>query len=240
MESKKIKFNGGIKGFPLIKIKSREIIDKIRAGSFYMSSLRKYREMYAECGDDTIGDPNEGKVIIHDAMFVSEEMGLCEQVTDQPIATVNENDFVFCMFGVNPNKHDKFLFSEEQKQKLIGFDDTAMIVTDVYEFCRRIAKAAEKRNLKISSGFVNYYDETVDNVNLYINLITKGTENIVFHKTKKYEYQQEYRFTIPNNTGDDYLELDIGDISDITEVFSTEEMFSAIIERKANRIEEGL
>ena len=33
---------------------------------------------------------------------------------------------------------------------------------------------------------------------------------------------------------------DIGDISDITEVFSTEEMFSAIIERKANRIEEGL
>ena len=71
-------------------------------------------------------------------------------------------------------------------------------------------------------------------------MITKGTENIVFHKTKKYEYQQEYRFTIPNNTGDDYLELDIGDISDITEVFSTEEMFSAIIERKANRIEEGL
>ena len=98
MESKKIKFNGEIKGFPLIKIKSREIIDKIRAGSFYMSSLRKYREMYAECGDDTIGDPNEGKVIIHDAMFVSEEMGLCEQVTDQPIATVNENDFVFCMY----------------------------------------------------------------------------------------------------------------------------------------------
>ena len=146
MESKKIKFNGEIKGFPLIKIKSREIINKIRSGSFYMSSLRKYREMYAECGDDTIGDPNEGKVIIHDAMFVSEEMGLCEQVTDQPIATVNENDFVFCMFGVNPNKHDKFLFSEEQKQKLIGFDDTAMIVTDVYEFCR-------EKSFNISESF---------------------------------------------------------------------------------------
>lgn len=240
MESEKIKFNGKIKGFPLIKIKSREIIDKIRTGSFYMSSLKKYREIYAECGDDTVGDPNEGKIIIHNAILVSEEMGLCDQVIDQPIATVNENDFVFCMIGVNPNKHDKFLFSAEQKQKLIGFDDTAMIVTDVYEFSRRIAKAAEERNLRISSGFVNYYDETVDNINLYINLIIKGTENIVFHKTKKYEYQQEYRFTIPNNTGNDYLELYIGDISDITEVLSTEELFSAIIEHKANRMEEGL
>lgn len=115
-----------------------------------------------------------------------------------------------------------------------------MIVTDVYEFSRRIAKAAEERNLRISSGFVNYYDETVDNINLYINLILKGTENIVFHKTKKYEYQQEYRFTIPNNTENDHLELYIGDISDITEVLSTEELFSAIIERKANRMEERL
>lgn len=83
MESEKIKFNGKIEGFPLIKIKSREIIDKIRTDSFYMSSLKKYREIYAECGDDTVGDPNEGKIIIHNAILVSEEMGLCTHVIDQ-------------------------------------------------------------------------------------------------------------------------------------------------------------
>lgn len=232
MTSKNIKFSGQIKGFPLIKIKSREIIEKIRAGSFYMSSLKKYRELYAESGDDTVGDPNEGKLIIHDAIFKIEELGINEKVTDQAIATVNENDFVFCMFGVNPNKYEHFTFSEEQKDKLTGFDDTVLLVADVYEFCRRIKKAADERNLKISSGFVNYYDETSNNFQLFINLIVNGTENIVFHKTKKYEYQQEYRFTIPNCSGEDCLELNIGDISDITEVFTTKEFFSSIIERR--------
>ncbi len=232
MECKNIKYMGEIKGFPLIKIKSREIIEKLRSGSFYMSSLKKYREMYEKYGDDTIGDPNEGKLIIHDAVLKIEELGIEERVTDHAVATVNENDFVFCMFGVNPNKYDKFLFTEEQKQRLIGFDDTALLITDVYEFARRIKNAAEKRNLQISGNFVNYYDETANDIQIFIDLIAKGTKNIVFHKTKKYEYQQEYRFTIQNKTGEDHLELDIGDISDISEVFTTEEIFSVIIEHK--------
>ena len=232
MECKNIKYMGEIKGFPLIKIKSREIIEKLRSGSFYMSSLKKYREMYEKYGDDTIGDPNEGKLIIHDAVLKIDELGIEERVTDHAVATVNENDFVFCMFGVNPNKYDKFLFTEEQKQRLIGFDDTALLITDVYEFARRIKNAAEKRNLQIAGNFVNYYDETANDIQIFIDLIAKGTENIVFHKTKKYEYQQEYRFTIQNKTGEDHLELDIGDISDISEVFTTEEIFSVIIEHK--------
>ena len=231
MDSKSIIYEGAIKGFPLIKIKSKEIIEKIRKGSFFMSSLKTYRELYRQSGDDTIGDPNEGKLVIHEAFLTIPETGERTLIMDQALPTVNENDFVFCMFGINPNLHNEFLFTEEQKQKLIRFDNTAMLVTDAYEFSRRIVQAANQRGLTIKSGFVKYYDERINNGNIYIDLLTGGTENIVFHKTKKYEYQQEFRFTIRNTTGESSLTLDIGDISDITEVFTTEQLFSSIIKK---------
>lgn len=226
------KYTGQIKGFPLIKIKSKEIIDKIRAGSFHMSSLKKYREMYAESGDDTIGDPNEGKLIIHEAIMIVPEFGEEQILHDYPMPTANENDFVFCMFGINPMKYDTFQFSEEQKKKLVGFDDTALLITDAHEFCRRVIAAAAEKNLEIESGFVNYYDETSDDTKRLADLVVNGVKNIVYYKTQKYKYQQELRFTVPNKTGEDFLEFNIGDISDISEVFTTEEILSAYIAHK--------
>lgn len=218
-----------IKGFPLIKIKSREIIEKIQRGSFYMNSLRIYREMYKNSKDNIVGDPFEGKLIIHDAVINFPESGINEIVKDYPFSTTNENDFVFCMFGVNPNKHSSFKFTENQKKKLIGFDDTALLITNVFEFCRRIKKAADARDLKINSEFVEYYDETVDDVSRLLCLVRSGMQNIVFHKVKDYSYQQEYRFTIANHTGANSLELDIGNITDISKVFTTEEVLRSSI-----------
>lgn len=50
-------YKGQIKGFPLIKIKSRDIIEKIQKGLFYMNSLRYYRNLYEKSQDEVIGDP---------------------------------------------------------------------------------------------------------------------------------------------------------------------------------------
>ena len=225
--AKKIKYATRIKGFPLIKIKSRALIERLRAGSFWMNSLKVYREMYENSKDEVIGDPHEGKFFVHDAIIQISGLGINEAVKDYPFPTANENDFVFCMFGVNPKKHHSFAFTEEQKQKLIGFDDTTLLITDVYEFCRRVTNSAIARGYEITSGFVNYYDETVDDVERLLSLVTNGMQNIVFHKRERYSYQQEFRFTIQNTTGDRHLELDIGDISDISEILTTKDIFSS-------------
>ena len=226
----KVKYVGQIKGFLLIKIKSKRIIEETRRGSFYMNSLKVFREMYKNSKDNVIGDPYEGKLIIYDAIIQIPELGINEVVKDSAFSTANENDFVFCMFGVNPNKHCSFQFTGEQKQKLINFDDTALLIIDVYEFCKRIKNAAIARNLVVKSGFVDYYDETVDDVGRLLKLVVNGMENIVFHKIKDYSYQQEYRFTIQNSTGAACLELNIGDISSISEVFTTTEMLNSHME----------
>lgn len=216
-----------IKGFPLIKIKSREIIEKTRAGSFYMNSLKVYREMYAKSNDNVIGDPYEGKLIVHNAVLQIEKLGTNQVIKDFAFPTANENDFVFCMFGVNSGKHHSFTFNEEQKQKLAGCGDTALLITDVSEYFKRIKKAADANNLEITSGFVDYYDENVDDIGRLLSLVTKGIRNIVFNKVKDYSYQNEYRFTTPNFIGDRIKELDIGNIEDISEVFTTKELLNS-------------
>jgi len=223
------------KGFPLIKIKSRDIIEKLQHGSFYMNSLKAYRNMYKNRNDIIVGDPNEGKLIFHNAntrISKLEANEVADEVHEQTVrdhlfSTANEDDFVFCMFGVNPNKHSSFNFTEEQKQKLNGFDDTALLITDVGEFCRRILKSAIAKGLEITSGFVNYYDPKKDDVSRLLSLVKYGMQSIVFHKVSDYSYQQEYRFTIPNNSGAEYLELDIGNITDISKIFSTEEILNS-------------
>ncbi len=229
-----IKYQGMIKGFPLIKIKSKEIIEKIRKGSFYMNSLKTYRDLYKDNEDNVIGDAYEGKLYIYDATFIIPEKGVNEIIKNKAFSTVNENDFVYCMFGINPNKNSSFNFTDYQKQKLIGFDDTALIITDVYEYFRRIKKSAIESGYEIESNFVQYYDEGVNDLNLFLNLI-KGMNNIVFYKRKMYSYQQEYRFTIKNNSGDDHLELDIGDITDISEMFSVTDLFNSYISKHGEK-----
>lgn len=93
-------------------------------------------------------------------------------------------------------------------------------------------KGAESKKIEIKSGFVKYYDEHIDSPNLLISL-RKGIENVVFYKRKQYSIQQEFRFTSPNPQNDMSLELDIGDISDISVQQSSKDALKAIISKVA-------
>ena len=226
---KEILYYGQIKGFPLIKINSKEIIEKTRKGSFYMNSLKFYRDLYKNTHDEIIGDPFEGKIYMHSAIMNVNGENIT--IKDAGLSTPNENDYVYCMFGVNPQLNTTFTFDDEQKKNLIGFNDTALIIMDVYEYCRRIFENAQKNGYQIQSNFVNYYDETNSDIQRMIDLYKKGLENVVFQKRKKYAYQQEYRFTIPYIENVDHIEFNIGDISDISEVFETRTLFNSVTNR---------
>ena len=184
---KNILYKGTIKGFPLIKFQNEEIINKTIGGSFYMNSLKHYRELYEMKGDEFIGDPCEGKIFISeklDAQFIVPEKGIFQNLKDVAISTPSEDDFVFCMFSVNPQKNDEFRFTEEQREKIIGIYDTALIITDVYEYFKRIRKKALSEGIDITGGFVKYYDECIDTPQLFLNLMS-GMEKVVYYKRKK-------------------------------------------------------
>ena len=100
--------------FPLIKIQTEEIISLIKKGSIRFNSLKLYRDFYNRYGDKTIGDPNEGKFFIHHGRVIITEKNIDKEVQNCYFSTANENDFVFCLFGVNPKEYDSFIFSEEK------------------------------------------------------------------------------------------------------------------------------
>ena len=139
------------------------------------------------------------------------------------------------MFGVNPYSNS-FRFTDEQKENIESFGNTALLILDKDEFLSRIRKAAQKAGYELYEGFVRYYDETQDSLNLIMSLLT-GMQNIAFWKRKKYYYQQEFRLLVhAQNCEKEHIELNIGDIRDISKVLETSKLLNAeVVKIKDNK-----
>ena len=96
------------------------------------------------------------------------------------------------MFGIGLNQSN-FSFTDQQKEKMLTFGDTALVITDYKKFISRVKKAANKQRLQMYFGAVHYFNPNEDNANLIISLL-KGMWNIAFWKRDRYSYQQEVRF----------------------------------------------
>lgn len=217
-----------LNGAPLIKFQNKNRLESFQKGIMYMKSLEFYRELERKTNDTTVGDSFEAMIHINNGTLSIPEKDVTINLSDELITTSASNSFVFCMFGVNPNT-EQFQFTDEQKEKLLEFGDSALLITDTFEFIRRVEEAIKRDNLKATHKFVKYFDETIDNVNYWVDLLKHGINEIAFSKRKIYECQQEYRFVIDKpTTENDFYELNIGDISDISVILSAKEALSSI------------
>ena len=215
-----------VKGFPLIKFQSAERIESLQDGLIYMNSLEWFRKHESENGDIVVGDSFEAMFHINEGRFILPDTGEEIEIKNELIQTTSSNDYAYCMFGINPYSNS-FSFTDEQKENIESFGDTALLILDKDEFFNRIRKAALKEGYEIYGGFVRYYDETQDSVNLIMSLLS-GIHNIAYWKRKKYYYQQEFRFLVhAPNCEKNHLELNIGDIRDISKVLKTSKLLNA-------------
>lgn len=215
-------------GIPLIKFQSLERIQAIQQGTLYMKSCAWYRQF--EDTDDAIGDTHEALLPIAQASFSIPELGITQRLENTGVRTAYSDDFAFCMLGINSD-NASFSFSDEQKTKVKGFGDTALIITDYGEFINRVTRAAQEKGHKVNAGFVLYYNETIDTVDNFI-LLMKDMRNVAFLKRRRYYYQQEFRFVIHNpNETQDYMLLDnVGSIADISFILSTDAVLNGLAE----------
>ena len=237
MEDSKIKFQ--IKGTPIIKFQSLERIEQLQKGFLYSKTLKYYRDLEKETGDETIGDSFETMWHINEAYFTIQDTGETIPLKDRLIPTSNSNDYVFCMLGIN-NSLETFSFSEKQKQKLLEFGDTALIILDSEEFVKRVKKVAVENGYEVWFDLVKYYNPQVDNANMIIS-ITEGMQNIALWKREMYSYQQEIRFIFGAKEGqkDDHIVLNIGDISDISRIIPSEIALTAFVEKQTKEENDG-
>lgn len=220
-----------VRGVPLIKFQNRDKIDYLQNGKVYLKSLAYYRQRERETGDDTVGDLFEAMIHANDGYVIVPELNVCEKFSDTLINTSFGNSFAFCMLSLSEDAKT-FKFSEEQKEKILSFGSSALLITDRNEFFRRVAVALDRDGIKGYHGYINYYDETEDNAKYWVSILQNGMNHVAFWKRKRYAYQQEYRFLIePPVTDTDYYELDIGSIVDISVVLTAEQALNAIAQR---------
>ena len=221
---------------PIVKFQNKEIIEKIQSGKMYLKNLEWFREKERQTGDMTIGDLLEGMLHISEGyMQIYDSDGKvieCVPLTDSAITTSFSNAFVFCATNIFPDENGH-VFADNQKPVFKEFGDTALVIENKGEFIKRIYKAAKELGYEVFYGVVNYYNKDEDNANMLISLL-HGMHNIAFWKRDTYKVQQEFRIVLwKTDANKDYIEFDIGDISDISKVISIEEALSIQIIKQA-------
>lgn len=189
-----------------IKISEKKYIEQLfHEGIIYCKPIRYFSSID---GKDFRGDKNEGAAYIkqirnykiHGLEFSGQLYGF------HPDDLGN----IYCLFGIE-NQHLNLELKTLQKLNVnmngLPFGDNGIIIFDTGEFISRIEKEVTKRGFPFQSAPVNYYDHE----------IYEG-ELSPFYKSKIYKDQNEFRFWIPNKTGND-LKFTIGDISDIAYIF---------------------
>jgi len=206
------------KGPILIKIKTQEIVESLRSGLVYMNELGYFRKEEEQEDNDEVLDRKENE--IYSSAYELPGGISCDFVLKQE----NSSNFAFCMFYM-PSEYGSFQFSDKQREKLAKFGDTALIIKDFGEFIRRTMNAAVERGFELHHREVFYYDEKQEITMEMMDLLTKGMYNVSFFKRNRFRHQQEYRLAVNmEKTESDHIELQIGDINDISVQVSTKQM----------------
>lgn len=218
------------KGAPLIKFQCSEKIRKLKEGHLYAKTLSYYRNL-EQGEDDTVKDEFDGLLFTPEGYLVIPEKGEIRDVSTTLFRTIASADCVFCAFDVDL-KSDYFEFSKQQKEKMRSFGDTALVILDRGEFICRVEKAAEKEGIKGYFGRVQYFNSEETQMKMWCSLM-KNSHNIAFWKRLKYSYQQEWRFVFDTHIEQpDHLDLDIGDISDISIEYPADTILQSIAKLK--------
>lgn len=213
----------------LVKFKSNEIIDSLQSGCIYMNSIKKFREIEKD-GDDKVGDYLDGLMHIHDGYILfDDEEPQVQKLDNIGLNTVYSNDYCYCFYGMN-NSNYQDRFTDEQKLNFSEMGDTALIILDYGKFIQRVLDAAKKHNYEVYGGFVRYYNPEIDSFNVEGLIKEDGLKMISLLKRNKYQYQQEFRIVIhAPNEKKNHIELEIGDISDISKKVESKKILNAKI-----------
>lgn len=226
----------------LMKFGSEKNLKKLQAGQLYMKNLKYYVDLEKTTDDEDVGDKYDGQMMLQDVKISMYTVDTHEFIAqfDAPLSSMNLGYLgcpVLCMFMFDYRNHVeeylegenltvKYQFTEEQLKKLPNFGDSVLIIKNRDEFANRVKKGLLDAGYGFTMDHVQYY--AFNNME-HLKQVQGDNSRIAFWKREKYSYQQEYRFLI-HDFVDDYLSVEIGDISDITELLKTEELLNTYLE----------
>jgi len=227
----------------LLKFGSRCNLEKLQKGNIYMKNLQYYIDLENSSDDEDVGDKFDGLARLQDvkiSMFTvdSDEFVTAFQTPELTMDLGYKKAPVFCMFMFDHRNHTserlngdeltvRYDFSDEQRTKLQRFGDSVLLIKNGDEFVARMKQGFLDAGISFTRDFVNYYD---GNILQHFQDIHKDNSRIAFWKRNKYSYQQEYRFFAFDLEVEDNICVNIGDISDISQLESAETILNTYLE----------
>ena len=202
-----------------------EEVRKFRGGTITverLSHLRKY-------------DSDEGTLFMHPTSLVIGPHNLTPDLVGPVTAKLNWMDNLHILSLYAGNFSDETITDTDEFRRRLQVSDEflrtkpmAVVITNTKEFIERIEAATTSKNFGLYRGLVKYFDPAVPNNEMFKNIDRRlpGLQALLFRKME-YQFRSEYRFIfITGSIGDDDVDLQIGDISDISIIVEAEKLNS--------------
>jgi hypothetical protein len=205
-----------IKLCAFIKIgQEQHIHDLYDNGTIYINIIARFKEIE----DNFVrGDRYEGDYYVEQAdflkLYIKDKLIAFTKQTDDfnsqlYIEYQKTNGHIYSLYSLfTPEDSDKIIVDN----RILDFGDTCLFIHNVDEFWNRLKSELEKNKLKFKYGFVKYYD--------YKTFIGRAG---VFHKSNRFEYQNEFRVFIKDEIKNP-LKILIGNLSDISKIFKSKDL----------------
>ncbi|MBJ2175545.1 hypothetical protein JBL43_14935 [Aureibaculum sp. A20] len=125
---------------------------------------------------------------------------------------------IFSLFSIFNNKKETQEIEFEKSMK--SFGDTALIITNVSEFLKRVKLELDRQKYKFDWRLVDYYNENERNLK----------ELNIFSKASTFQNQNEFRIYV-ENVNNKPLKIEIGSIKEISYIVESEKLTKLKIER---------
>ena len=195
------------------KFLDENAIESFLSGNMLFRCIEYYRGME----EDEIGrsDKYDGKI----------KLNCYETPYGSPMGLVfmadRKEDHVMC---VSRN------LASQNLDRMSKFGNKVIVIENEVDFTERIRKKAGIDKYEFACRDAFYYSEENEiDINM-MKRLSEGLEQFSFFKRTLFDYQQEFRFLVfRENASQDNIWLKIGNIEDIAEVMSPEELKKRLV-----------
>lgn len=216
----------------LMKFQNLDKLISIQSGKIYLKNIDYFIKLEETIKEKYIADSTEDSVVLPASqLYIRDKEG--KSIID---LSVNKAVYsgghvkqpIFCLFSLDyrnismENGKKYMVFSKEQKKELTKFGTHVLLINDANEFVGRFVNALGKKRIGYQFGFVKYYKEE-EAIKRFTEIVTKK-KHIAFTKDYfPFAQQQEYRILLDIEVEDHFV-INIGDLSDITEIIPIDEV----------------
>ncbi|NCU18523.1 hypothetical protein [Pallidibacillus pasinlerensis] len=229
--------------FMFIKFAREEkYLEDLQKGNLYMNNGRYFIEREKQDGEKGIGDKYEMSAVINNVnlkFYNSETNEFLFEGEAERIA-FNYNHVltkpIFCITHISADslkiikEHEnsvdcQFNFSSEDIEQIVKeFGEYALLINP-RAFQERVENTLKDMGITYLAGKIVYEDFNI-NSSKRLEEYQKNHPAIFFKKDKSFEHQKEYRIVLTGIDSNEPYILKIGDISDISYLMLTKDLFS--------------